>query len=114
MSLTRWVQRYVFVPLGGMRRNRQYFAIFTTIMVIALWHGLEWPLVVFGLYHATIATGHRWLDEYQRRHGIAKRTGPLVDGIKMFCVFAYVALSIPLFYLNTSEVPVFYRTLLPF
>ena len=36
MSLTRWAQRNVFVPLGGMRKNRQYFAIFVTIMVIAL------------------------------------------------------------------------------
>src|SRR5262245_14367314 len=28
MSLTRWAQRNVFVPLGGMRARRQYLAIF--------------------------------------------------------------------------------------
>ena len=114
MSLTRWAQRYVFVPLGGMRKNRQYFAIFATIMVIALWHGLEWPLVIFGVYHASIATGHRWLDEHQRRKGVAKRAGPLIDGLKRLAVFSYVAFSIPMFYLTTAEVPVFYRSLLPF
>jgi len=38
MSLTRFAQKYVFVPLGGMRAGRQYVAVFATIMVIALWH----------------------------------------------------------------------------
>ena len=40
MSLTRFAQRNVFVPLGGMRPQHQYRAIFATIMVIALWHDL--------------------------------------------------------------------------
>ncbi len=43
MSLTKFCQRNVFVPLGGMRRNRQYPAILATIMVIALWHDLTHP-----------------------------------------------------------------------
>jgi alginate O-acetyltransferase complex protein AlgI len=114
MSLTRWAQRYVFVPLGGMRKNRQYIAIFATIMVIALWHGLEWPLVVFGLYHASIAVGHRWLEEAQRAKGRTKSTNPAIIGLKMFAVFAYVSLSIPMFYLATDEILRFYRALLPF
>ena len=114
MSLTRWVQRYVFVPLGGMRKNRQYFAIFMTIMVIAFWHGLEWSLVVFGLYHAVIAVGHRWLEELQRRRGVKKSTSPVINGLKMFGVFTCVSVSIPLFYMDISDIPGFYRLLLPF
>jgi alginate O-acetyltransferase complex protein AlgI len=114
MSLTRWAQRYVFVPLGGMRKSRQYCAIFATIMIIAMWHGLEWPLVIFGVYHASIAVGHRWFEERQRALGVAKSSSPLVTGLKMLCVFVYVALSIPMFYLSLTDVPVFYRMLLPF
>ncbi len=64
MSLTRFAQRYVFVPLGGMRRERQYIAIFlTSIMVIAVWHGVTAPMLVFGFYHATIMVAHRFVSQ---------------------------------------------------
>jgi alginate O-acetyltransferase complex protein AlgI len=114
MSLTRWAQRYVFVPLGGMRKNRQYFAVFATIMVIALWHGLELPLVIFGLYHAIILLGHRWLDERRRARGLALSSSAISINIKRFAVFAYVSLSIPLFNLSLEEIPRFYLSLNPF
>ena len=45
MSLTRFAQRNVFVPMGGMRARTQYPAIVATMMVIALWHDLSIPLV---------------------------------------------------------------------
>ena len=48
MSLTRFAQRNVFVPMGGMRARTQYPAIVATMMVIALWHGLSIPLVSSG------------------------------------------------------------------
>ena len=83
-------------------------------MIIAMWHGLEWPLVIFGIYHASIAVGHRWFEERQRSRGVAKSSSPLVNGLKMLSVFLYVALSIPMFYLKLADVPVFYRMLLPF
>ena len=41
MSLTRFAQRNVFVPMGGMRARTQYVAIAATMMVIALWHDLS-------------------------------------------------------------------------
>ena len=114
MSLTRWAQRNIFVPLGGMRQNRQYAAIFMTIMVIALWHGLEWPLVIFGFYHATIVVAYRWLNERNRLRGVKVSASPFVPGLKMLAVFGYVSLSIPLFSLSTSEIAPFYALLLPF
>jgi D-alanyl-lipoteichoic acid acyltransferase DltB (MBOAT superfamily) len=82
-------------------------------MVIALWHGFEWPLVIFGVYHASIVVAHRWLDEAQRARGVAKSANPAIIGFKMFCVFAYVSLSIPMFSLAIEDVPRFYLSLLP-
>lgn len=52
MSLTRFAQRNVFVPMGGMRARTQYVAIAATMMVIALWHDVSVPLVIFGVYHS--------------------------------------------------------------
>ena len=59
MSLTRFAQRNVFVPMGGMRARTQYVAIVATMMVIALWHDLSIPLVIFGLYHSAGLVSHR-------------------------------------------------------
>lgn len=109
MSLTRWAQRYVFVPLGGMRPERQYFAIFAVIMTIALWHGIDWTLVVFGIYHGLISIGHRYVVERQRKLG---RPAPVETwyshAIKSFLVIVYVSLSIPLLVLDWREAIAFY------
>jgi alginate O-acetyltransferase complex protein AlgI len=111
MSLTRWVQRYVFVPLGGMRPNRQYVAIFMTIMVIALWHGISWSLVVFGVYHGLIVVIHRKITTGYGRV-IKKRSDstPIRIG-KMLLVFSYVSLSFPLLVLPIREALLFYPML---
>jgi alginate O-acetyltransferase complex protein AlgI len=108
MSLTRFAQRNVFVPLGGMRRRYQYRAIFATIMVIALWHDISIPLVIFGLYHATGLIGHRLLT--QRRPPGAP-TIPL-RAAKMAMVFVAVAVSLPLLVISLDEIPAFYGRLI--
>lgn len=113
MSLTRWVNRNVFIPLGGMRKNRQYFAIFMTIIVIALWHDFALPLIIFGFYHGIILVTYRWLDDRRRRNGVEISSSKWAKGAKMFCVFAFVALSIPLLRLNSEQIIPFYASLLP-
>lgn len=112
MSLTRWAQRYVFLPLGGARPERQYFAIFMTILVIALWHGLEAPMIVFGIYHAAIVVAHRWLEDRRRKAGV-KATPDIVWiwAAKCFGVLAYVSLSIPLLILDSEQAISFYGRL---
>ncbi len=112
MSLTRWVQRYVFVPLGGMRPQRQYFAIFMTIMAIALWHGIGWPQVIFGTYHGLIMVGYRWLEQHRPKDRKV-RNEPWWRALKMVAVFSYVSLSIPLLILPIGEVWNFYKLLIP-
>jgi D-alanyl-lipoteichoic acid acyltransferase DltB (MBOAT superfamily) len=107
MSLTRFAQRNVFVPLGGMRRRHQYRAIFATIMVIALWHDLTLSLVLFGLYHAAGLIGHRALA--QRRPPGAP-TIPL-RAAKMAMLFVFVALSFPMLLLPVQDLGDFYARL---
>jgi D-alanyl-lipoteichoic acid acyltransferase DltB (MBOAT superfamily) len=109
MSLTRFAQRNVFVPLGGMRRQHQYRAIFATIMVIALWHDLTVPLVLFGFYHAAGLIGHRIL--IQRRAAAPDPTWA-VQAAKMGLVFGFVALSFPMLLLRLADLPDFYGRLI--
>ena len=108
MSLTRFAQRNVFVPMGGMRARTQYVAIAATMMVIALWHNLSIPLVIFGLYHTAGLIGHRW---WLARHPVpAGRSLPRRVGA--WAVFwVYYLLSLPMLMLELSSLPDFYERL---
>jgi alginate O-acetyltransferase complex protein AlgI len=108
MSLTRFAQRNVFVPMGGMRARTQYVAITATMMVIALWHDISIPLVVFGLYHAAGLIGHRW---WVARHPVpeSRSIWRRVPAWALF--FVYYLLSLPLLMLELSALPDFYERL---
>lgn len=109
MSLTRFAQRNVFVPMGGMRARTQYVAIAATMMVIALWHDISIPLVIFGAYHSAGLIAHRWwVARHPRRptrHWV-RRAGANV------AFFGFFLLSLPLLTLDLSTLPDFYERLL--
>ena len=113
MSLTRWVYRYVFVPLGGMRQSRQYIAIFATIMVIALWHDISLPLLIFGFYHGAGLLIHRYFSNKRIERGEEPSSNPLVLFGKGVALFVFVSLSLPLHSLDLTEIPAFYINLIP-
>ena len=54
ISLSRWLQQYVYIPLGGSRRGRlcRWRNLVLTFAVSALWHGTGWQYLVWGLLHA--------------------------------------------------------------
>lgn len=112
MSLTRFAQRNVFVPLGGFRKKRQYPALMATMLVIALWHDLSLPLLLFGLYHgaalcvlrARAGRGglERWVPHPQ-----------LARAVSTGLTFLFVVASFPLIVLPAGRLLPFYRALLP-
>ncbi len=102
MSLTRFVQRYVFVPLGGFRRERQYFALAATMMAIALWHDVSRPLVLFGVYHACGLIVERALI------GARAPRRPALGALR---TFAIVMLSFPMLVLPWTRLLELYRRL---
>ena len=108
MSLTRFAQRNVFTPLGGMRAKRQYVAVFATIMVIALWHDISWALVVFGLYHGTGLIGLRIANRFRPANPNPSMGLRLVKNLAMF---VFVLLGLPLLILELGDAPDFYTAL---
>ena len=66
MTLATWCQSYVYMPVFAMTRN-PYAAVYSTFLVMGLWHGASWNWVAWGLYHATgVATALTW-GRYKRR-----------------------------------------------
>lgn len=53
ISLTGWLRKYVYFPLGGSRvsTERRYFNILTVFLVSGLWHGASLTFVLWGLLH---------------------------------------------------------------
>ncbi len=53
ISLTRFLRKYIYFPLGGSLKGRLrgYVNIFIVFLVSGLWHGASWTFVLWGAVH---------------------------------------------------------------
>ncbi len=64
ISLSSWLQDYVYIPLGGNRKGkiRTYINLFLTMILGGLWHGASWHFVVWGGVHGGALIVHKlWM-----------------------------------------------------
>ena len=56
ISLTRWLTRQVYIPLGGSRcsKARNYVNIMVTFLVSGIWHGANWTFIFWGALHGVL------------------------------------------------------------
>ena len=56
ISLTRWLTRQVYIPLGGSRcsKAKTYWNIFVTFLVSGIWHGANWTFFFWGVMHGVL------------------------------------------------------------
>jgi len=61
ITLTRFLTKYLYFPLGGNRagRVRTYVNIMIIFLVSGLWHGANWTFVLWGFLHGTASALHR-------------------------------------------------------
>ena len=54
ISLSTWLRDYIYIPLGGNRKGkfRKYINITITFFISALWHGVGFKFIIWGLLHA--------------------------------------------------------------
>jgi alginate O-acetyltransferase complex protein AlgI len=65
MSLSGWLRRYLYIPLGGNRKGpvRTYFNLFATMVLGGLWHGANWTFVLWGALHGAALAAERYAGE---------------------------------------------------
>ena len=97
----------MYTPLVAGHPKRQYAGTTITMLLIALWHGVSWATVVFGLYHAAFLVGHRVVS--QRRPA---SPSPVVRVAKSVGIFAWFGASLPLLHLSLDGAIDFYRAML--
>ncbi len=72
ISLSTWLQEYLYIPLGGNRKGniRTYINLFLTMLIGGLWHGASWTFVAWGALHGIALCLHKiWLKIIKRDKG---------------------------------------------
>ena len=87
ISLTRWLTRQVYIPLGGSRcsKLKTYRNIFVTFLVSGIWHGANWTFIVWGVIHGLFQIIEKALG-WQKYEGDSRA----VKGIRIISTFLLV------------------------
>ena len=61
ISLSTWLQQYLYIPLGGNRKGtgRMYINLLLTMVLGGLWHGASWNFVLWGALHGAALCIHK-------------------------------------------------------
>lgn len=97
ISLTRWLTRQIYIPLGGNRcsRIRNYWNILVTFLVSGIWHGANWTFIIWGAIHGIlqiIEKAFGW-HKYQGNSWLVKALR--ICGTFLLVNFAWVFFRMP-------------------
>ncbi len=61
ISLSTWFRDYLYIPLGGNRKNATIWVrnILIVFLISGLWHGANWTFVAWGAIHALLYLSER-------------------------------------------------------
>lgn len=61
ISLSSWLQEYLYIPLGGNRKGkaRTYINLLLTMVLGGLWHGASWNFVLWGALNGLALCTHK-------------------------------------------------------
>lgn len=65
ISLSSWLQQYLYIPLGGNRKGtvRTYINLLLTMVLGGLWHGASWTFVAWGTLHGLALCVHKFFKK---------------------------------------------------
>ena len=104
ISLSSWVNDYIFNPLVLKRRDWGIWGVFygllISFLVIGVWHGAAWNYVLFGLLQA-IAIIYEAATRKARKR-ISKKISPVIyDNISILLTFLFITFSLIIFQSST-------------
>ena len=93
ISLSTWLQEYLYIPLGGNRKGtiRTYINLFLTMLIGGLWHGASWTFVVWGALHGGALCIHKIWMKLFKHDKIYKGTiiGNICSGLITYLFVAF-------------------------
>ena len=66
MTLTRFLTKYIYIPLGGNRKGkiRTYLNVFLVFLISGFWHGANWTFVLWGCLHGAASVMNKAFKKY--------------------------------------------------
>jgi alginate O-acetyltransferase complex protein AlgI len=98
MTLSRWIQDYVFTPLNFATRGRPTLGnlwLVVAMAVCGLWHGAQWTFVLWGIWHGLLLLSNQTV--LKRFFERASREGGVRGAAALVLSFAAVNLGWLLF-----------------
>ena len=105
MTLSFWFRDFIFMRFTFFAMKKRLIknrirlaqvAYLVNFMVMAVWHGLTWYYIVYGLYHAlAIIINDIWL-RFKKKHKLVKHTR-FTEAVAIFVTFNAVCLSFLIF-----------------
>ena len=92
ISLSTWLQQYLYIPLGGNRRGtaRTYVNLMLTMVLGGLWHGADWSFVLWGAAHGLALCAHKaWAARHPAGEGLPRRLGATL-ATALFAILMWV------------------------
>ncbi len=86
ITLTGFLTRYIYIPLGGNRKgkSRTLINILIVYLISGFWHGADWSFVIWGMMHGIACCLYRVSGSLWDR---------LPKCIKIPCTFVYVTIA---------------------
>lgn len=69
ITLTRFLRKYVYFPLGGSKTGNTYRNILIVFLISGIWHGANWTFIIWGLLHGIANVLTRKFNKYIDKMG---------------------------------------------
>lgn len=105
ISLSTFLQEYLYIPLGGNRKGklRTYMNLMITMILGGLWHGAGWSYAVWGGFHGIALATERFIA-----HKIKLKETFILTALKTIFVFSMVSFAWLLFKLPDFDQVILY------
>lgn len=69
ISLTKFLTKYIYIPLGGSRRGRgvTYLNTMIVFLISGLWHGANWTFLLWGALHGLLSIADRLFEKKESK-----------------------------------------------
>ena len=86
MTLSGFLQKYIYFPLGGSRKGlaRSILNILIVFLISGIWHGAAWTFVVWGVLHGVARVLHKLFE---------KQWNVIPKAIRWFVTFIFLNIT---------------------
>ncbi len=83
ISLTKFLTKYIYIPLGGSRKGIVFTCVNTMIvfLVSGVWHGANWTFILWGILHGLLSVFDRIFDKLEEK---------VFEPVRWFFTFCFV------------------------